>query len=63
MSTLKNKLKFKPKDGNSPICRSCGFYESVHRPRYVKYGGCSEWVPTDNLEFLEWCVEKKGEDK
>lgn len=24
---------------------------------------CTEHIPLDNLEYLEWCVEKKGEDK
>jgi hypothetical protein len=24
---------------------------------------CNEWVPEDNLEYLEWCLEKKNEVK
>jgi hypothetical protein len=22
---------------------------------------CFEWCPSDNLEYLEWCLEKKSE--
>jgi len=56
-------LKYKPKEGQSQICRRCGFYELVHRARYVKYGGCDEWVPSDNLEYLEYLNEKKSQNR
>ena len=62
MKKRKKILRFKPKENHSPICRLCGFYEMVHRPRFVMHGGCAEWVPSDNLHYLEWCLAKKGEE-
>lgn len=61
---------------NSP-CRNCNHYHTksigdemilscVHYPPF-EMANClcdyKDYAPSDNLEFLEWCVEKKGEDK
>lgn len=56
----KKKLRFESVKA-FPRCRLCGFNYDNH----IKYipNGCNNWIPSENLEFLEWCVEKKGEDK
>lgn len=46
---------------SSPKCRNCGFYWDIHK-KYVE-NACNEWVPSDNLEFLEFQYEKKNQSK
>lgn len=56
-------------------CRACGHWHfwDANSSKLTKsicnqyYYGCKcsgkFFVPADNLEYLEWCYEKKGEEK
>jgi len=44
------------------ICRRCGTWKLIHYKigdsvRYEK--SCDEYVPSDNLEYLEWEYQRK----
>lgn len=45
-------------------CRTCGHWHSVHSMclTYRHNGmscGCKDFVPLDNLKYLEYCLENK----
>jgi len=53
-----------PFRGSNFRCKTCdhilGHCNSKTR-RYdaVCHCGCTDWIPCDNLEYLEWCEERK----
>ena len=46
-------------------CFTCGHilghYTEANLKRYsgICHCGCTDWIPGDNLEYLEWCLSKK----
>ena len=41
-----------------PRCRVCGFNWDNHK-KYIP-NACNNWIPSDNLEYLEYMNEKKS---
>lgn len=47
-----------------PDCQTCGHLIGHYNSRTriyndVCYCGCTDWVPLNNLEYLEWSLDKK----
>ena len=47
-----------------PVCSTCWHILGHHNPKTRRYDaichcGCTDWVPGNNLEYLEWCLDKK----
>jgi hypothetical protein len=36
-----------------------GHYNVGGRYDRICHCGCTDWIPHDNLEYLEWCAEQK----
>lgn len=41
-------------------CRNCKAIDWLHKPLYNQVCPCKEFVPGDNLDYIEWLYAKEN---